>query len=264
MTNYLGLVEYWMPTILLAVIIFSLKNYLVNKIKFSVKHDFDEKIENLKASLLHKESQIEFIRSSVLQSLNSRDAVLIGRKVEAVEIIWDCVIKLESLKLVCSIVSVLKFDNALKESALNTKFRDVVATLGVEDNYTEDFRLARKQRPFISEYAWALFHAYETILIQSRIKYIMLKNGVQDGSDYIDWDKAASIIKLALPEHENFIEESKTDKLHYLLDVLERKLLVELRISLEGNVENERKATNAAAILNRISELGGDMQSHGA
>jgi hypothetical protein len=125
---------------LLSILAWHARHLILTRLKASVQHEFDEKLENLrtdlrkseesfKADLRSKEVQIEALRSGALSVLASRQAALDKRRLEAVEQLWIGIEKLAPLKMAASMMASIDFEKSLEMAAKDQKARDVFATL---------------------------------------------------------------------------------------------------------------------------------------
>jgi len=136
----------WIPAVsttsLFAAALWLLRSMITTRLRASVQHEFNQKIENLKTSLREseesfkfdlrlKETQIEALRSGALSALASRQAVLDERRILAVDQIWSAVQKLAPAKSLSATIAVLNFEEALKLSASRPDSREMFASLGV-------------------------------------------------------------------------------------------------------------------------------------
>lgn len=258
----------WIPAIsstsLLAAVLWLLRSVISTRLRASVQHEFDQKVENLKAELRKseesfkadlrsKETQIEALRAGALSGLASRQAAIDARRIQAVDQLWSAVQALGPAKSVSATIAVLKFEGASKASASDPRARQMFAALGGEGDPTKIHTgEAEMARPFVSEMAWAIFSAYRSILSVAMIKMQLLKTGL-DMPNIIDEDRIRRLITVVLPHQADFIAKHDTGACHYLLDELESRLLQELRRVLQG-AESDKEAIKQAGEILRESE----------
>jgi hypothetical protein len=258
----------WIPAIsstsLLAGALWLMRSVISTRLRAGVQHEFDQKIETLKAELRKneesfkadlrsKETQIEALRSGALSTLASRQAALDARRIQAVDQLWSAFQALGPAKSVSATIAILKFEEATKFSVENPKAREVLASIsGDSDPRKVHTGEAEKARPFVSEMAWAIFSAYRAILSVAMIKMQLLKNGL-DMPHVIDEQKVRRLITVVLPHQANFIAQHDTGTYYFLLDELESLLLHELRRVLQG-AESDKEAIKQAREILRESE----------
>lgn len=252
-------------TSLFALAIWLSRNLIITRLTNSVRHEYDEKIENLKAELRRNEemlkadlsakaSQIEALRSGVLSGVTTRQAAIFERQLAAVEQLWEAVVSLGPAKAVSAWMAVVKFEAAAKEAAKNPRFRELFAVMGNVDLNSLQTNLALKTRPFVSPLVWAYYSAYQAIVVHAVVRLHMLKNDI-DMVEVIDTKNVTSLVKVALPHQVEYIEKYGPSAFHYLLDELENKLLLAFQMMLKGDGSDKETLERAAAIIKQSESL---------
>lgn len=249
---------------LIAALGWLLRSVIETRLRASVQHEFDEKLEAFrtdlrkteeafKADLRAKESEIEALRSGALSGLINRQVVLEKRRVEAIEQLWDAVEKLAPLKMPAYMMASVKYEDALKRVEQDRNARTFFATIGStctpEKLQKTD---AHRSRPFISELAWALFSAYQAILLGVVARLQILKNGLP--GDLIKADHVTSMTKAALPAYSAYIDTYGDAGCYHLLDILEAELLKEFRRIMAGEESGKSSVEQASKIMQAISK----------
>lgn len=221
----------WIPAItttsLLGAAIFLVKNAVIERLKASIQHEFNEKVENLRADIREKENQINALRNGALSGVQHRQATLYNRRLQATEDIWSAVSSMAGAKNISAMMATIKFDIAAKEAANNQQFREIFKVMGgAFDLKSLDLSGALKSRPYISHLAWAYYSAYQSIVMHAVIQMEMLKTGID--KDLADIKNITKLIKVALPHQEEYIEKHGLSACHYLLEELESKLLTQI------------------------------------
>ena len=265
LTNWINWIPSVSTTSLLALVLYLARNLLEVRLKNSVKHDYDRKIELLKTDLRNseesfkaelkvKESQIDALRSGALSGLVNRQAALYERRLEAVNQLWGAITSLQSAKTISLKMSAINFETAEKISADDPRVREMFEVLakGFDAN-SMDTKEASLARPFISPLAWALFSAYASIISYAVLKIMLLQKGL--GKNLINVEAIMELVKVALPHQKNYIEEHGPDALHYLLEDLENKILSELEKILNGEESDKESVKQAALILKETNRF---------
>jgi hypothetical protein len=258
----------WLPaistTLALSFLLWLGRKLIATRLINAVKHEYDEKIENLKATLRQneesfkaelkaKEPQIEALRSGALSGIVNRQAVLYERQLSAIEQLWGAVISLAPAKAISAFMASVKFEAAAKEAAQNNRFRELFAMLGGGfDIKSLQSRGASKTRPFISPLAWALYSAYQAIVIDAALKLHMLKSGI-DAVDILNTGGVTKLVKVALPHRTEYVEKYGPSACYYLLDELESSLLIEFGNILQG-VQSDNESIERAALILKAAE----------
>ena len=193
-------------TALVGLLLFLFRNLILNRLKSSVEHEFDKKLETLRAELrkseeafkadLHaKQTQIEVLRSGALSGLASRQAALNKRRLEAIDHLWAGIEALASLKSAARMMNYKPYLELISEwPELREQF-----VSQREVDFQEPPRIdVHRARPFVSEIAWALFSAYEAILGRAKVQFHMLKAGL-NALDHPNSEHLSNLVKVALP-----------------------------------------------------------------
>ena len=260
----------WLPSItttaLLASALWLARNLIATRLKKSVEHEFDTKLESVRAELRNKEEslkadlqakavEIAALRGGAMTAMASRQVALDKRRQEAVDQLWSAVTALGPAKVVSSVMAVVKFEAAAEAAATNEGFRKVFEAMGSGfDPKQIDLSGAAQARPFVTPMAWALFSAYQSISMQAVVKLEMIKSGIA-AKDLLEKDAIPRLLKAVLPHRAAYIDKFGDTGYHYLLEELEEGLLNELRGMLDGVDADKASVEQAAAILKLSNDL---------
>jgi hypothetical protein len=247
------------------VAIFLGRNWFVAWISNSVQHRFNVKIEELRAELRRseerfksdlrdKEDEISALRNSLLGGSASRRALLDKRRFEAVERVWTAANDVGAqLKGLSGWMSVLNYKVLAKEVS-NPKVQKFLSDIGTTAPELEQIKdVARDERPYLPELAWAYFSAYSMILKTVHARYMVLRTGVPELAEkFLSADALKKILKATLPHCSDWIDENEPERYHELLEQIELRLLMELRKILEGKEADEADAARAKAIMDSL------------
>lgn len=259
----------WYPalttTSLLVIALWFGRKLIEIRLTKSVQHEFDTKLESLraklkeneelfKAELRTKEVEIASLRSGAMTAMASRQIALDKRRLEAVDQLWSAFTALWPAKGLTLMIAPFDFDKVVEESARDPKLREAFAML---ENLNDPKKIgsinAIRERPFVSPMAWAIFSAYQSIVMQGVAKCALIKSGI--GKNFLDKDAIAKLVKAALPHYEEYINKYGDSAYHYLLDELEEKLLDELQKILAGAELDKASVAQAAEILKLSNEI---------
>jgi hypothetical protein len=264
-------------TLLLGSLAFLCRNFILTRLKASVQHEFNEKLERVradlskseetfkadlrkseeafKADLRAKEAQIDVLRSGALSGMASRQALFDQRRLQAIEQLWDGFENLAFFKTACSIMATVDFKKSLKQAAQDPKARELFSQVGknvaLEDWPKTD---AHKARPFVSEIAWALFSAYQAILGHAATQIHMLKVGLNQ-PQLLDEPHVPKLIKAALPWCGEYIDQVGSAGYYNILEPLEAELLKEMRRMMHGEDSDESTVQRAARIMEEVRKV---------
>lgn len=241
-------------TALFAAALWLLRNFIITRLTNSVRHEYDTKLENLKADLMAKASQIDALRSGVLSGVTTRQAAIFQRRLAAIEQLWDAVVALVPAKAVSAWMAVVKFEAAAKEAARNPRVREMFSMLGSIDLDKLPTNQALKTRPFVSPLAWAYYSAYQAIIAHAVARLIMLRNGIDMG-EVMDTKSITELVKVALPHQVQYIEKYGPSAFHHLLEELENNLLAAFHLMLKSDESDQDALEKSAAIIKKSEIL---------
>jgi hypothetical protein len=157
-------------TIGVPIVLFALRNFIVAWISKRVQYGFDTKIEELrtrlrtseeqfKSDLREREAEITALRNNILSGSAGRQTLLDKRRFDAVEKIWTAVNDLAQLKGLSATMAIVNYDAVAKE-AQNPKMQQFLAVIETTAPDPQKLKnIARDERPFVPEIAWAYFSA---------------------------------------------------------------------------------------------------------
>ncbi|MGF7130540.1 hypothetical protein P3T40_002015 [Paraburkholderia sp. EB58] len=248
----------WIPAVsatsLFAAALWLSRNLIATRLTNSVRHEYDTKLERLKADLNAKASQIDALRSGVLSAVTAREAAIFQRHLTAIEQLWSAVISLGPAKSVSAWMAIVKFEAAATEAAKNPRFREFFSMIGGIDLNSLSTDQALRTRPFVSPLAWAYYSAYQAIVVHAVARLHMLKNGI-DMVEVIDTKNVTELVKVALPHQVQYIEEHGPSAFHYLLEELESNLLAAFELMLKGDDSDQATLNKAADIIKKSETL---------
>jgi hypothetical protein len=247
------------------IVLFAFRNWIVARITKGVEHGFNVKLaeleaklrineEQLKSGLREKESEIGALRNIALSGSANRQTLLDKRRFEAVEKIWTAVNDSTKLKYFYQLTAALNYNFI----ALNTHDPRMQQLLTMLDNIGLDVpnmkNVARDERPFVPEIAWAYFNAFSSLLYFNFVRFEVLKLGIKDREKIANTEHMKNILKATLPHQTQYIDEQDAGAYYYLLEEIEAKLLNELRKILEGKEADQSSIQQAKEILSATRE----------
>lgn len=266
----MNLLEDWVPalttTSLLAFLMWLFRSLVSTRLTKSVQHEFDKKLETLradlrkteemfKAELLAKETEIEALRSGALSGLVSRQVALDKRRLDAIDQLWAGIETLAPLKMAAMSMASIKFENSLKLASEDQKIRDFFAKLPGNIDFKSFPKIdVHKSRPFVSEIAWALFSAYQAIVGYSATQLQMLKMGV-NVPGLLNTEHVSKLAKAALPSWANYIDKVGSAGYSYMLEPLEGELLKELQRMMRGEESDKASVEQAVKIMKEVASV---------
>jgi hypothetical protein len=245
-----------------------LKEWISTRIKSSIQHEYDQKLETHKTQLkTEQELAILSIKTALAReaafhaaahaSFVEGQKAAMERKLSAVDRLWSCVVQFRSdLPAGLHVLDVMTADE-YKGTKDHPTFQKLAGDLSKESlvhltTLTPDIE---KVRPFIGEYIWAVFWCYQAIL--ARI-LVLLQTGRTD-AEKLEWYKdtgTRNLIKEVLMPAELAEFDSTTfGKRSWLQRRLESKLLGATHRIISGESFGAESLEQASLIQLRIDEL---------
>ena len=261
---------FWLPALttygLLAAALWLGRNLISTRLKKAVEHEFDTKLEalraqvregeeRLKAELRAKEVEIAALRSGALTALASRQMALDKRRLEAVDQLWTSINALTPARGIATMMSIITFEIAAPRAEREPKLRQTFEAMGGGFNVKNlDLSGASKARPFVSQMVWAIFSAYQAVIMHSVMRWLVLSGGL-GSKDFANNDVIVKLLKTALPHYSEYIDKSGPGGYPYMLEALESQLLVELQNMLNGVEADKANVEQAAEILRQSTNV---------
>jgi hypothetical protein len=260
----------WLPSIttsgLLAAALWLGRHLILTRLTNSVKYEFDQKIEalraqlregeeRLKADLRAKEIEIAALRSGAMTALASRQIAVDKRRLEAVDQLWSAVTSLASARGISAKMSLVKYEEAAKLAEHNPQVRKFFEVIGTGfDLKNLNLEGASKARPFVSPMAWATYSAIQAITMHAVIRLHLLQGGLGT-KDFINNDAINKLVKTVLPHQAGYIDKYGPAGYHYLLEELDVKIINELQAMLAGVEADKASIEQAAEIVKQSNEV---------
>lgn len=233
-----------------------------------VQHHFDERLERLKSDLRRAEEQfaadirsneqhIKSLTDVALGLRSSRHAALDTRRLQAVEVLWKAKVAVDRLKLAAGFMSAIDFERSVIASGKDPKAKQFFAMLdSVSGADLKDMQpIAAQERPFLTTKVWALFSAYQSVMLTSAMNLKFLSTGIGTTEFLNKEEPLKKMMLLALPEFADYINKYGFSGYFHLLDLLEQKLLTAIEEMLDGKTEDEATLKRSAEMLAAAREL---------
>jgi len=247
------------------------KEWLSTRLKASIQHEYDRKLETYKAQLkTEQDLAVLDIKTALAReaafhaaahaSFAEGQKASMERKLSAVDKLWNCVPQFRaSLPPVLMVMDVMTVDE-YKGAKDHPQFRALAGDVSPEKIATLAPKSIEEVRPFVGEYMWAVFYCYQTILIRI---LVLLQLGRTD-AEKIEWYKDAGTRQviaavLARAEMEEF-DNADFAKITWLQRRLESKLLAAARKIISGENFGAEALDQAKLIQERIAQLSAEGQ----
>lgn len=260
-----------LSTMALAAIGWLLRGWISARLTGAIRYEYDAKLEavrtenrnheeEFRADLRAKERQLGALQSGVLANITTRQAAFAARRLEAVDRLWAIVVNANKFG-----ASILVYAALTPEAMKETKepeasnLREVLRTFGDGlEEASQVFRGADKERPYLSEIAWAYFDAYRMIVVRA-VSALQLIHMGADAKTFLPIDSEKRVIKAALPDRSDYIDKYGHSGIQSIADELKRRLLDELRNVLENKEEDESTIKRAAEVLEMTEQVQRDI-----
>jgi hypothetical protein len=160
--------------------------------------------------------------------------------------------------MAADLVSRLKWEELFKAADHgDPRVKDLAGTLdqitGIDFKKEGSQISAVSEQPFLPPDLWALFSAYQNVIIHSVLR---LKVAALGTTKYLEQeDKLKPVMLLALPEYKSYIEQYGFSGYYHLLDILEQKLLGAIAAMLDGKDVDYVALKHAADIMAAVRVL---------
>lgn len=262
----------WIPAIstttLLAVALWLARKLIITRLSNSVQHEFNVRIEGIRSEMRRKEEEfraelrnrddaIAAVRAAGLDALSANRVVLSKRRVEAVDQLLRSTKMLWAGTMAVNYVATLKMDLVNQEIERDRKLAQIFTALDtVSDKFLEDMKTSEAAfaRPYVSETTWALYSAYQAIVVSCVSQLRMLRLGFSP-KKFLDPTTMEAMVKEVLPERAAFIDQHRAGAYPVLLQELDRRLNDSLRADAEGVATSETTVRHAASLTRAASTL---------
>ena len=239
---------------ILSLALFLLRNWIVTRLKTSILHEYDNKLEKLRSQLRQHESKMDSIRSTLFSNAAHRDKLVFTKKVNAVEVLWESILLLSPFKVVSAMMGVVDFDKAAESAKTEQGVRDFAKAISGKVDLS-DAKLAEvnKVRPFLSELSWAYFSAYRSVVMNAVLRAKFLESGLP--AELLNDKAVKELVTTVYPHMKDFINKHDSAILHEFLSDLERDILTEINKTLSGKESDEQSFERAKEIIDATQEL---------
>lgn len=263
----------WIPALsttgLFAAALWLARNVIITRLTKSVQHEFDIKLEGIrtqlrnseevfKAELRQRDDAIRAARSASLSALTASRGVFDKRRIDAVDEVLRAVTVLGSGKWAVTKISVYNMSEVSARIENDPKLVQLFTlTSPNHQKLMDDLKLAiaLSARPYVSELTWALFSAYQSVIVFCASLISLLQQGIAP-MKFVDLSKMSTIIRGALgDEWGSCVGASGFSGYPQVLEELETRLFEALRSDAEGHASDAKTMEWAAKITKATSEL---------
>jgi hypothetical protein len=247
------------------------KEWLSTRLKASIQHEYDRKLETYKAQLkTEQDLAILDIKTALAReaafhaaahaSFAEGQKASMERKLSAVDKLWSCIPQFRaSLPPVLMAMDVMTVDE-YKGAKDHPQFKALGGEVTPEKMATLAPKSIEEARPYVGEYMWAVFYCYQTILLRI---LVLLQLGRTD-AEKIEWYKDSGtrqvIAAVLTPAEMEEFDQTEFAKITWLQRRLESKVLAAARKIISGENFGAEALEQAKLIQERISQLSAEGQ----
>jgi hypothetical protein len=176
-------------TVLAGVLVFLSRNWLSERLRHSIKHEYDLKLTHLNNELkAESEKNVILLKTSIEReaekirlanaSISQTQKLSIERKLSAIETLWEGVLAArKNIPVVMGFIDILTED----EYSSMKNHRDFQAMVGelstekITQMYEDNVGSRERVRPYVGEYTWALVSTYQSIILRTALLIQMVK-----------------------------------------------------------------------------------------
>ena len=245
------------------------REWISARIKGSIQHEYDQKLEAHKArlkaenefSLLEIRTALEreaALHAAAYASFSEGQKAAMERKLKAFDRLWEKLLQFRnSLPPVLMIMDCMSVEE-YKEAKQHQDFQQLTGELSIEkikNIFSDKQGSVEKVRPYVGGYMWAIFFSYQTIMIRILVE---LYFGLDD-AEKVEWYKD-SVVRQLIKSILTTIELQEFDgltfgKLKWLQNSLESKILSTSRKVISGETFGTESLEQARLIQERAALL---------
>jgi hypothetical protein len=256
-------------TALSGVVIWLTRNWIGERLKNGIKHEYDIKLSalnnelriqanaqaaQLKASIEREAEKIRFATSSVGESQKAA----ISRKLESIDTLWSGILfARENVPPVMGFIDILSADEYLSMGD-HPQFKQMVGEFSPEKltkMFKDNVGSLERIRPYVGEYLWAIFSTYQALVT----RVVMLIQMGEKDPNKLNWHKdngVRQLLKSSLTEQEiGRFESAQLGKIGWLQRTYETKILQAMQKVISGQEFGEEALRQAQEMEAKVQEF---------
>lgn len=250
-----------------AILIFLARTWMSERIKQSIKHEYDVLLEQYKHELkAEHEIALERLRASNAENQAIQAVAMASfaeghkaaheRRLAAIEMVWKEIVRLRKATPAATTLVDILVPQERQQFVTNPRLRELVDSFSIEQMeklFLSD--TAENARPFVGEFIYALFFAYRAL--SGRVAFF-IKNGVEKGKvdNWFEDPGIRRLISAALtPEEIKQFDETKVRMFMWLRNLIEQKILGQANRIISGEEAGHLGLEQAQRIVDAAREL---------
>lgn len=258
-------------TALASVIIFLTRNWISERLRQSIKHEYDLKLTHLNNELkAESEKNALLLRNSIEKeaekvrlanaSISQTQSYSIERKLSATETLWEGVLATrKNIPVVMGFIDILTEDeySSMKDHRNFQAMVGELSTPKITQMYEDNVGSRERVRPYVGEYTWALVSTYQAIILRTALLIQMS----QEDSNKLNWHLDSGIRQLlnsalSKSEIEKF-DATKIGKVNWIQRKFEFKILNAMQVVISGEQFGEEALIQAQKMEEKVQQLTG-------
>ena len=240
----------------LGIAVFLLRTWLGERIRQSIKHDFDLGLEKYKGEIEKITAQYNSLQSAANASLIEGQRVSAEWRMKSADTMWREVMRVkEETSTALTMLDILRPDE-YQLFMTRSGFKAVVPKF-------EDLQLLatpdlEQARPFLGEKLYAMAIIYKAVL--GRIWYLLQRDATSGHiSAWFQDDGIHRLLRQILtPEEMKHFKELKRSRVNWTRNILEEKLLKDLRKVIAGTQSVDDGLEQGHRILEAVQQVESD------
>jgi len=256
-------------TALAGVLVFLSRNWLSERLRRSIEHEYELKLTHLNNELkAESERTVILLKSSIESeaekvrlanaSISQTQKFSIERKLSAIETLWEGVLAArKNIPVIMGFIDILSEDeySAMKNHPDSQEREGELSTRKMTEMYEDNVGSRERIRPYVGEYTWALVSTYQSIILRTAL---LIQMGQEDKKK-LNWHLDSGIRQLlnsALSEAEVVaFDETKIGKVNWIQRKFEYKILAAMQIVISGEQFGDEALKQAQKMEEKVQKL---------
>ncbi len=252
---------------------FIVRTWWKAKIEATINKQVQKELEEIRASLRRDEEkwrnavkrqddEISALRSGALTAMISRQTVLIQRRIEAAERLWEAIAELNVCRFPLQVLAIIDYQTALEHAKRNDDIGRRVREFSADFQRTMEkiktsgaINRAENERLHLPPEVWLKYEAYFFVCSYAVLQLSSLKSASDLGVALPD--NTLKTIKSILPHWSSEIDQRGLSAVFRLSEELKDHLFMHLAACMESPDANFKAINQANQILNmtKLPEL---------
>jgi len=241
---------------LIALLGFLVRNTVVERLKRSISHEYDQKLESIRRdnervleSLRAARAEREAFRTLAFSSITSVQSGTLERRVVAIETLWNELLDiLRRLPPSIIIMDMMSYDKSKFGPTLHSELKRIDFNQVMQQNIS-GFERVLKIRPFLGERLFSLFHAAQAVAGRALTTTV---SSYQSGNLRLWYDESDTVelLQTVLSEQDLVTFKAlRAYKFDWLRRHFELSVIQEIQKELSGEPAVEKSLLHASRIL---------------